>query len=103
MYEGPETGTQHLVPVPLAAQSPGLAESADFTLAATPLATVAGETSQDISAATQRSRGPLPAGLAAIERLGGLGQDQPVTGAYCLFQLALCIGVSVWEGIPCKR
>lgn len=86
-----------------AAQAPGLAESADLTLAATPLAAVAGETSQDISAATQSSWGLLPAGLAAIESLGALGQDQPVPGACCLFQRAVCIGARVWEGIPCKR
>lgn len=89
--------------IPMATQSPCLAEAADFTLAATPLAAVAGETSQDITAAPQSPWGSLPAGSAPIESLRDLGEGQPLAGGYCLIQLSVCIRVCIWESVPCKR
>lgn len=80
-----------------------LAEAADFTLATPAFAAVAGEASQDIAAAPQSPWGALPARSASIEGLEGLGQGQPLAGGHCLIQLAICIGICVWEGIPCKR
>lgn len=74
---------------------PGLAEHADFLLAATLVAAVA----EEVSAVPQNPWGSLPAGWVPKESLRGLGQGQPLSGGHCLFRLGVCI----WEGIPCER
>ena len=80
-----------------------LAESADFALAAAPLAAAARQASQDVASAPQRPWGSLPVLSAPIEGLRGLGQGQPLAGGHCLIQLTLRVSVHLWEGIFCKR
>lgn len=76
----------------------GLAEAADFTLAAAPLAAVAGEAGQDVAATTHSPPSSLPARLALIESPGVLGQGHPLAGGYSLIQLTVCVRVCIWEG-----
>lgn len=87
-----------LAPGPLAAPVTGLAQAADFTLTAPPLAAVAGEACHDITATTQSPRSSLPARSAPIRSQGVLGRGQQLAGGYCLIQLTVCVRVRIWEG-----
>lgn len=114
MREGPETSAQPdtsqvdgragaFTTVPPCCPVPLLAESADFTLAAPPLAAAARQASQDVASAPRRPWGSLPALSGPVEGLRGLGQGQPLAGGHCLIQITLRVSVHIWKGIFCKR
>lgn len=82
-----------------------LAQAADLTLAAAPLAAAAGKAGQYIPAAPHRSWRPLPAGSTTIGGLGGFGQGQPLAGAHSFVQFTgqvVCIGFSIREKVSCR-